>query len=154
MKAGTELTTEDTEDTEKDLALCIGRKQLSASSPGSIDPARPAERLVQGMRSEAVGHAAGPGPGIAAGENVHPGVAHDQGLLGRRPHFPQDGLRTFWIGLLGGEAVTAVNQGKELAQPEGLDDRPRRGSLACSISTAILRGRPLCEFSHGSPGLR
>ena len=81
---------------------------------------------MQGVRSEAVGHAASPHAGIAPGEDVHPRVAHDQSLLGRRDPFPAGWFarlldRASWWG-----SCCRRRSEKEFAQPEGLDDRPRR----------------------------
>src|ERR1700731_1846381 len=112
MKAGTALTTEDTEDTES------GRATKQLPQLGRFVR----QHFAQGMRSEAVGYSASPCSGIAAGEDVNARVAHNQGLLRPARHFPQDGLRTLRIGFLSRKAVAAVNPGKEFIQAQRLDN--------------------------------
>ncbi len=43
--------------------------------------------FAQRVRSEAVGHAAGPHAGVASGKDVHRGIADDYGLLRLSPGF-------------------------------------------------------------------
>ena len=82
--------------------------------------------LGEGVGGEAVGYAAGPEAGVAAGLDVDGGVADDEGLVGRDSGFVQDGLRSLGGGLFGGEAVASVDADEEMAQAEGLHNIARR----------------------------
>src|SRR5258705_12056796 len=115
-KAKTPLTTEDTEDAE------------SGKQPEQL---RQFRRLVeqhvwrgfaQGVRSESVGYSARPCSGIAAGKDVHTGVAHDQGLIRSRAGLAQDGLCPLRVRLFGGKAVAPVHPDKKLAQTHSFDN--------------------------------
>src|SRR6185369_7650111 len=116
MQAKTALTTEDTEDQES------GTEREQFRQLWRLIEQHVRRGFAQGMRSEAIGYAAGPGSGIAAGEDINAGIAYDQGLLRLGLHLSQDGLRTLGIRLLGGKAVATVHPGKKLPQSQRLDN--------------------------------
>src|SRR6185369_7455798 len=97
--------------------------------------------FAQGMRSEAIGYAAGPGSGIAAGEDINAGIAYDQGLLRLGLHLSQDGLCTLGIRLLGGKAVATVPGKKTSPTPT-----PRQWRV--TGAPACWRARPSCEAAR------
>ncbi len=80
--------------------------------------------FAQRMRGEAVGHTAGPHPGIPSGKDIHGGIADDYGFLWMGLGLLEQRTSALGIGLLGGEAVASIDVHEELAHPKGFDDGP------------------------------
>src|SRR5579859_763801 len=81
---------------------------------------------LQGVGSESVGYTAAPDAGIAGGEHVNIRIADDDGFFRRAAAFTAQSVYAQRVGLLGGEAVSAVDLKEEITQSERLHDLPRR----------------------------
>jgi len=78
------------------------------------------------MRSKTVAHAYRPQTGIASGFDVYVGVANDRSFFRTYAVFLEQLARAFWVGLLGGKTISAIDLRKEWAQTESVDDSTRR----------------------------
>ena len=108
--------------------------------------------FAQGVGGEAVGYAAGPEAGVASGDDVDGGVADHEGFVGTVFCFLQNGLGALRIGLLGGEAVSAVDVGEEFGESEGIDDGTR-GADRFVGEDGHLAGEAVGAADRGEHGL-
>jgi hypothetical protein len=81
--------------------------------------------FAKSVRSEAVGDAAGGDAGVASGEHVDGGVSDHESVSGLGVGLAKNGLDAHGVGLLGVEAVAAVNANEKISEPEFPDDGAR-----------------------------
>jgi hypothetical protein len=79
--------------------------------------------VLQRMRSEAISYADGDHARVASRIHVDVGVTDDRGVLRLQAILFEQPARALRIGLLGREAVAAIDLLKELTQPERVDNR-------------------------------
>jgi hypothetical protein len=73
-------------------------------------------RLLEGMRSEPIGHAYRPQPGIATSTDIDVRITNNRGVLWLHAVFFQQFSRSLRIRLLRAETIAAVNLGEEWIQ--------------------------------------
>ena len=90
--------------------------------------------LLQGMRSQAVGHAHGIDSGIAGGKNINVGVANNNRLFRKGRSLFQQYLDTGRIWLFGVKAVAAIDL--EEIWPQAKRIKGSKSSSAPSVPVA------------------
>src|SRR5215831_8470214 len=82
--------------------------------------------ILQGMRRQTIGDSHGINPGIAGREHVNIGVADNNGFLRLRAGLFKQNLHACRIGLLGMEAVSAIDLEEIRSKAKRFHNRPRR----------------------------
>src|SRR5258708_3386378 len=106
------------------------------------------------MRSETIVHGYRRQAGIASSFDVDIRVPDNRGFLRLHSMLFEQPARAFWVGLLGGKAVSPIDLAEEGAQPERFHDGSRgndglvreHGQLAgCSVGCLLNGGERLTD---------